>query len=111
MTKEFYQEMLPFLLILFSVILSGIVGLVVWFYKLNETRMNARVGEIKELHGIIDNMKDEREIDRKLLTQLSTEQRLFKEYQEKGFTNLEKIIADKMDSIKELFTEKLKNQK
>jgi hypothetical protein len=110
MTKDFYQDVLPFLLVIFSVMVSAIIGLVVWFYKLNETRMNSRITEIKELHVIIDNMKVERESDRKVIATMTERIKGIEKTQKEGFGSLESLIIMRMDFIEKLFNEKLKNR-
>ena len=104
------KELLPYLIAVIGAFFTLLTGLITWFYNLNERRMNARVNEIEGLHLVIDNMKDEREKDRINVGQMGERIRGIEKNQKEGFDNLNKLIADKMDSIKELFTEKLKNK-
>ncbi len=111
MNNSLYQAILPYLLVLFSIIASGIVGIVIWFYNLNEKRMNARVNEIEDLHGIIETMKSERGKDREKVAVMSERLRGIEQTQKDGFDALARLINDKMENIKELFTEKLNNKR
>ena len=111
MNNSLYQAILPYLLVLFSILSSGVIGMVIWFYNLNEKHMNSRVNEIEELHGIIETMKSERGKDREKVAVMSERLRGIEQTQKAGFDALATLINDKMENIKELFTEKLNNKR
>lgn len=111
MNNSLYQAILPYLLVLFSLVGSGVVGIVIWFYNLNEKRMNARVNEIENLHGIIEKMKSEREVDRKEVAVITERLRGIEKTQKDGFDSLGRLITDKIDSFERLFLEKLNNKR
>ena len=103
---KFIESATPYLLMFFTLATS----LLVWFYNLIEKRINARVEEIKSLHEELAKVKQFRSDDLREISRISTELRMIKEYQEKGFMELRALIVDKMENLKELFQAQIKTR-